>query len=94
MTTPVEEPLAMAVVCRTCAFIVWQGNETVEPDGQALLTAYADSIPGTVCPSKVDPCPHKAAARAAAATQRPVKQAELDILKSRIAALEGRVNRP
>lgn len=53
-----------AVVCRTCAHNVYEGN-TPPADGQALLTQYADSVTGTACPTPFDPCPHKSAAIAA-----------------------------
>lgn len=78
-----------AVVCRTCLHTVYEGD-TAPDDGQVLLTAYADSIPGTVCPSKIDPCPHKAAAIAAAQLLKPASQGDLAAIKTRIAAVEAK----
>lgn len=81
-----------AVTCYTCSTQVWQGAEPVETDGQALLTAYADSTPGPACPSGRIGCPHKAAAIALAleeaAKRRPVTSSELAEVKSRLEKLE------
>ncbi len=81
----------MAVVCRTCLVAVWQGNEPVEPDGQVLLTAYADSAPGRECPSKVTDCPHKTAAVEAAKKRRPATLGDLETLRAQLTALEAKV---
>jgi hypothetical protein len=51
---------------------------------QVLLTAYADSAPGTACPSKVGPCPRKAAAIAARALLKPVAVADFAAVKTRL----------
>jgi hypothetical protein len=67
---------------------VWQGN-TPQGDGQVVLTAYADSVPGTACPSKIDPCPNKAAA--IAARTPPVTAADLAAIKTRLDKIEAKV---
>jgi hypothetical protein len=86
VTNPVGT--ACAVNCYTCHVNVWQGD--VSPaDGQVLLTAYADSVTGTVCPSKVDPCPNKAAAIAQRPTQ--VTAADLAAVKARLDKIEAKV---
>lgn len=79
---------AMAVICHTCAVNVWQGN-IAPTDGQVLLSAFADSVAGTACPSKVDPCPNKTAAITAAQQLRSVTKAELAALIARIQAKVG-----
>jgi hypothetical protein len=50
-----------AVICRTCGRNVYEGNTSPE-DGQVYLTAYADSVAGSACPSGRADCPHKSAA--------------------------------
>ncbi len=90
MTLPTPEtPIDMAVVCRTCLVAVWQGNVSPD-DGQVLLTAYADSAPGTVCPSKVDGCPHKAAEVAKRPQRLPVTVADLAAIKTRLDKIEAK----
>jgi hypothetical protein len=89
MTKPAaEQPIDFAIICRTCLVTVWQGN-TPQGDGQVVLTAYADSVPGTVCPSKVDPCPNRAAALAARPV--PVTAADLVDVKKRLDKIEAKV---
>jgi hypothetical protein len=86
----VSDPVgaAYAVTCQTCKVQVWQGD--IPPaDGQVLVTAYADSVPGTACPSKVDPCPNKSAAVAAAvATEKRTRPAAI---LARIASIEAKI---
>jgi hypothetical protein len=90
MSEPTPDPgTSMAVICHTCGFTVWRGNALVEQDGQTLLTAYADSVAGTVCPSKVDPCPNKSPAIAARPV--PVTAADLAGVKKRLDAIEAKV---
>lgn len=60
-------------------------------DGQVLLTAYADSVPGTVCPSKVQGCPHKTLTIQEAQSRKPVTRAELVEVKARLDRLEPKV---
>lgn len=84
---------AYAVNCYTCRVNVWQGDELVEQDGQVLLTAYADSVAGTVCPSRVDGCPHKTAVVAERPKRRFVTVAELDAVVRRLEKLEPRTVR-
>ena len=86
-----EVPISAAVICRICHVAVWQGNDPVEPDGQVLLTAYADSVPGTACPSKVDGCPHKHAAVAERPKRRAATIGELDEVVKRLEKLEPKV---
>lgn len=73
-----------AVVCRTCFRNVYEGN-TAPADGQVLLTAFADSVTGTACPSKIDPCPHKTTVITAA------KQQTVSAILTRLAAVEAKV---
>jgi hypothetical protein len=80
---------AFSVTCRTCYRMMWQGD-VAPADGQTLLTAYADSTQGTVCPSGVDGCPHKAAAIAAAKLLQPVTLADLTAVKGRLDKLEAK----
>jgi hypothetical protein len=79
-----------AVMCYTCHVVVWKGDSPLA-DGQAELTRYAESTPGTACPSKVDPCPHKTAALAAAALLRPATLGDLASVKKRLDTLESRM---
>lgn len=74
---------AYVVHCYTCLIRIYEGD-TPPDDGQVLLTAYADSTPGTACPSKVDRCPHKTAAINTA------KQREPAALLARLVALEAK----
>lgn len=74
----------MAVICHTCAVNVWQGD-VAQGDGQVLLSAFADSVTGTACPSKIDPCPNKSTAVTAAKKVLP------DALLARIAAIEAKL---
>lgn len=73
-----------AVVCRTCFHNVYEAD-TPPVDGQVLLTAYADSVPGTACPTPVDPCPHKSAAIAVERRQRPAA------ILARLAVIEAKL---
>ena len=85
-----EVGTACAVTCQTCAVQVWQGD--IPPDdGQVLLSAYADSAPGTVCPSKVEGCPNKTAAVAERPKHKPVVAGDLDDLRKRLDKLEAKV---
>ena len=84
MTAPPPVGTAMAVICHTCAVNVWQGD-VAQGDGQVLLSAFADSVTGTACPSKVDPCPNKTVAVAAAKKTLPAA------VLARIAAIEAKV---
>jgi hypothetical protein len=86
-----ERGTAYAVTCQTCHVNVWKGDQLVEQDGQVLLSAYADSVPGTACPSKVADCPHKAAAVAERPKRRAATAGELDELRKRLEKLEPRV---
>jgi hypothetical protein len=90
VTTPALVPIAFAVNCYTCRVNVWKGNDAPD-DGQVLLTAFADSVAGSACPSKVDPCPHKAAAIAAARLLQPVTMADLAAVKGRLDKLEVKI---
>lgn len=74
-----------AVVCRVCSKNLYEGD-TQPADGQVLLTQYADSVPGSACPSGVATCPNKTSAVNAA------KQQTIPALMARIAALEAKVN--
>lgn len=86
MTEPVGT--AYAVTCQTCAVQVWQGD--IPPtDGQVLLTAFADSVPGAACPSKVANCPNKSAA--IAARPAPLTAADLADVKKRLDKIEAKV---
>jgi hypothetical protein len=55
-----------------------------------LLTAYADSAPGTACPSKVDGCPHKTAAVTEKGKHRGATLDDLDDLRKRLDKLEAK----
>lgn len=89
MSNPIkDESTSFAVICHTCGVNVWQGNELVEQDGQVLLTAFADSVPGPACPSKVNLCPHKAAVLTEQARHKAVTAKDLELLEMRLAKLE------
>jgi hypothetical protein len=90
MANPGPVGTAFAVNCYTCLVNIWQGDIAPD-DGQTLLTAYADSTPGTVCPSKVDGCPHKTAAVAERPKRKPVVAGDLDDLRKRLDKLEAKV---
>ncbi|MGH8573235.1 MAG: hypothetical protein ACREX8_11770 [Gammaproteobacteria bacterium] len=92
MSDPVRDPgTSYAVICHTCGVNVWQGDELLEEDGQVLLTVFAESVSGTGCPSKVDSCPHKTAALENAQLSRPVRLAELEALRARLATVEAKL---
>lgn len=76
-----------AVVCRTCFKNVHEGDTSPE-DGQVLLTAFADSIAGTACPSGRTDCPHKATAIVARAQTLPATVADIASVKGRLDKLE------
>lgn len=84
MTAPPPVGTAYAVNCYTCHVNVWQGD-VITADGQVLISAFADSTPGTACPSKVDPCPNKTAAVTSARKATPTA------LLARIAAIEAKL---
>jgi hypothetical protein len=84
MTAPSPVGTAYAVNCYTCRVNVWQGD-IAPADGQVLLSAFADSVTGTACPSKVDPCPNKTLAVAAAKKTLPAA------VLARIAAIEAKI---
>jgi hypothetical protein len=88
-----ETPIDYAVICRTCLVVVWQGNVAPD-DGQPLLTAHAESVPGPACPSKVATCPHKTAARAEAAKRKPATLKDISDLQTRVAQLETKPVKP
>lgn len=73
-----------AVICRTCTRNVYEGD-TAPDDGQTLLTAFAESVPGTTCPSGIATCPHKTAAINAG------RQQTISAILTRLAAIEAKV---
>lgn len=73
-----------AVICRTCERNVYEGDTSPE-DGQVYLTAFADSVAGTACPSGRVNCPHKSAAVTKAKDQTTAA------LLARIEKLEAKV---
>jgi hypothetical protein len=76
-----------AVICRTCLHNVYEGD--AQPaDGQLLLTAFADSVTGTACPSGIATCPHKSAALTARAQLAPATVADLAAVKARLDKVE------
>jgi hypothetical protein len=89
---PPKDPIgtALAVNCYTCRVNIWQGD-VAPADGQVLLTAYSDSTPGTACPSKVDPYPHKTTAIAAAQVLKSATRADLAAMVARIEAKVGKL---
>jgi hypothetical protein len=53
------------------------------------MTTYADSVPGTACPSKIDPCPNKSAVVNARPAQ--VTAADIIAIKARLDKIEAKV---
>lgn len=80
---PAPPPNGYAVTCYTCYRNIWEGAGP-PADGRAELTKYAESIPGTACPSGVATCPNKTAAIAAAAQLRPATVGDLSSVRSRL----------
>lgn len=84
-------PEHYAIHCYTCFVKVREGtyaDDAPPIDGQVVLTAYADSVPGDTCPSGVAGCPHKAVAVAERAKHRPATLADVELLTARVGALE------
>jgi hypothetical protein len=76
--------VAYSVTCRTCAKNVYEADDP-PADGQTLLTAFADSVPGTTCPSGVATCPHKTVA------VNTGRQQTIAAILIRLAAIEAKV---
>lgn len=79
-----------SVNCMTCHVNVYEGD-TQPKDGQPLLTTFAESVPGTACPSKVDPCPNKSAVINQAPQRAAVTKGDLASLVARIEAKVGKL---
>ena len=73
-----------AVICPTCHHSVYEAD-TPPDNGQVLLTQFAESTPGTTCPSGVPSCPNKTAAL------NNRKQRNIDSILGRLTALEARI---
>ena len=76
---------SQAVICYTCHDKVAEGDDIT--DGQPLLTKHADKS----C-IRSD-CPHKTDAIETAKRHRSATQGDLESIKRRLDALEGKVNK-
>lgn len=81
---------AYAVTCYTCFVKIWEGD-TPPIDGQVALTTYADSTPGTACPSKIANCPNKTAVVADITQKQAVTRRDLAVLVAKIEAKIGKL---